>query len=162
MLVTTKSQFKRSHVVTLYYNNSTANFWPMLTKLIPLDIELNPGLISAPTFEKPIYIMGDFNCNILNNETRNSKALLDFCRSFNFSQLITSPTRTTDVSKSLLGIILASNLKKVQKAKVFRSSINDHDLVLKRLRLQPEALRITIQTHFQMMYLKYLGPVSKP
>ena len=59
VLVTTKSQFKRSHVVTLHYNNSTANFWPMLTKLMPFDIELNPGLISAPTFDKPIYIMGD-------------------------------------------------------------------------------------------------------
>ena len=94
MLVTTKSKFKSSHVVTLHYNNSTAAFWPML-KLMPFDIELNPGPISALTFDKPIYIMGDFNCNILNNETRNSKALLDFCR----------------FSKSLLSIILVSNLR---------------------------------------------------
>ena len=100
-------------------------------------IKLDPSLvISALTFDKPIYIMGDFNCNILNNETRNSKALLDFCRPFNFSQLITSPTRTTDVSKSLLDIILASNLKQVQKAKVLRSSISDHDLVFAVLRLK--------------------------
>ena len=94
VLVTTKSQFKRSHAVTLYYNNSTATIWPML-KLMPFDIELNPGPISALTFDKPIYIMGDFNCNILNNKTRKSKALLDFCR----------------FSKSLLSIILVSNLR---------------------------------------------------
>ena len=121
----------------------------MLTNLMPFDIELNPGPISAPTFDKPIYIMGDFNCNILNNETRNSKALLDFCRSFNFAQLITSPTRTTDVSKSLLGIILASNLKKVLKAKVLRSSINDHDLVFVVLLLKkarPKATYITTRS----------------
>ena len=121
----------------------------MLTNLMPFDIELNPGPISAPTFDKPIYIMGDFNCNILNNETRNSKALLDFCRSFNFSQLITSTTRTTDVSKSLLGITFASNLKKVQKAKVLRSSINDHDLVFVVLLLKkarPKATYITTRS----------------
>ena len=103
VLVTTKSKFKCSHVVTPYYNNS-------MLKLMPFDIELNPCPISALTFKKPIYIMGDFNCSILNNETRNLKALLDFCRSFNFSQLITSSTRTTDVSKSLLGIKLYKKL----------------------------------------------------
>ena len=35
-LVTTKSKFKCSHVVTPYYNNS-------MLKLMPFDMELNPG-----------------------------------------------------------------------------------------------------------------------
>ena len=64
MLVTTKSKFKSSHVVTLHYNNSTAAFWPML-KLMPFDIELNPGPISALTFDKPIYIMGDYTLIVI-------------------------------------------------------------------------------------------------
>ena len=36
VLVTTKSKFKCSHVVTPYYNNS-------MLKLMPFDMELNPG-----------------------------------------------------------------------------------------------------------------------
>ena len=41
VLVTTKSKFKSSHAVTMYYNNFTATFRPMLKLMF--DIELNPG-----------------------------------------------------------------------------------------------------------------------
>ena len=53
------------------------------------------------------------------------------------------------ISKSLLDTILSSNLKLVQKAKVLRSSISDHDLFFAVLRLKkarPQATYITTRS----------------
>ena len=80
--------------------------------------------------------------SILNSDSRDARALVDFYRSYNLSQLSDTPTRITESSKSLLDVILASHVNQVLKAKVIESSISDHDLVcallcLKKLRPKP-------------------------
>ena len=45
----------------------------------------------------PIYILGDLNCNLLNGDSRDVRALVDFYRSYNLSQLVDRrPTRITE------------------------------------------------------------------
>ena len=109
---------------------------PPNTTLICFDADLTPSFISASLLGKPIYILGDLNCNLLINENPASQALLNFCRSFNLSQLITKPTRITDSTKPLLDVIIVSNMRQVLKSKVLQSSISDHDLVYVVLRLK--------------------------
>ena len=80
--------------------------------------------------------------SILNSDSRDARALVDFYRSYNLSQLSDTPTRITESSKSLLDVILATHVNQVLKAKVIDSSISDHDLVcallcLKKLRPKP-------------------------
>ena len=101
-----------------------------------LDSDLITSYISALTLSHPIYILGDLNCNLLKTDNRDAKALNKFCHSYNLTQLINSPTRVTEGSKSLLDVIIVSETKQVQKAGVMESSISDHDLVYVALRLK--------------------------
>ena len=84
----------------------------------------------------PIYLLGDLNCRLEDSNNPEAKALINFCRSYNLSILITTPTRVTETSKSTLDVILASDTKQVQKATVMENSIGDHDLVYVTLRLK--------------------------
>ena len=75
-----------------------------------------------------IFVIGDLNCNLL-NDNYEAKALLEFCSIFKLSQLINSPTRTTESSQSLIDVIMATNNKLVGSSGVLTSSISDHNLI---------------------------------
>ena len=50
-----------------------------------------------------VLITGDLNADVLpGSSCLESRALMDLCNSFNLSQLVTKPTRTTDTSKTLI------------------------------------------------------------
>ena len=104
---------------------------PLDTTLTCLEGDLTATLIYA---DKPMYIMGNLNCNPLNAECNETKSLTSFCESFNLSQLIASPTRVTDSSSSLIGVILTSQSKQVIKAGVIDCLIIFVDLRLKASR----------------------------
>ena len=78
------------------------------------------------------------NCNLLDLNIPESQALIEFCQSFNLSQVVTKPTRLADKSESLLDVILVSNANQVLESDVLISSISDHDLVYLKLRLKRE------------------------
>ena len=86
----------------------------------------------------PIYLLGDMNCHLESSDSLDAKALLNFCRSYNLSQLITTSTRVTETTSSILDIILASDTKRVLNVMVLESSISDHDLVYITLKLKKE------------------------
>ena len=53
-----------------------------------------------------------------------------------YHNLLRPPTRVTAFSKSLLDVILVSDMKQVQKANVMHCSVSDHDLIYVMLRLK--------------------------
>lgn len=61
---------------------------------------------------------------------------MDFCNSFNLTELIERPIRITETSESLIDVILASNESLVSKTNVFVNSINDHELIVASLNLR--------------------------
>ena len=99
-----------------------------------------------PSFNKPIYLLGDINCRLENTDNAEAKALINFCLSYNLSQLITIPTRVTENSKSILDIILVSHTKQVQRAKVMKSRISDNDLVCVTLKLKKARCKLVYFT----------------
>ena len=122
---------------------------PPDTPLTCWENDLTTTLIYALSLDKPVYIMGDLNCNLLSTECRELKSLTSFYESFNLSQLIAAPTRVTESSWSLLDVILASQTKQVVKAGVMDSSISDHDMVFSILHLkvsQPKTTHITTRS----------------
>ena len=56
------------------------------------DTDLTPSFIAASLHNKPIHILGDLNCNLLNPENPDSGALLEFCHLYNLSQMVKAPT----------------------------------------------------------------------
>ena len=70
---------------------------PTDTSLCCFDTDLSGTLTSALSLNKPIYIIGDLNCNVLNTNDPGQSALLNFCNCFNLTQLVEEPTRITDI-----------------------------------------------------------------
>ena len=62
----------------------------------------------ALTYGKEVFIVGELNCDML-KITQEANALKDFCSSLNLTQLITSPTRVTPQSSTLIDVIMTSN-----------------------------------------------------
>ena len=111
---------------------------PPNTSINCLDNELSIRLVEALYLNKPIFILGDLNCNMLNANDPLFQALTTFCLAFNLSQLVHQPTRVTETSKSLLDILLVSNKNLVIETKVIPVSISDHDLIYATLKLKKE------------------------
>ena len=70
--------------------------------------------IEAFMMQPQIVIMGDLNCNLLNNSSVDAKALLNTCNELNLSQIIEEPTRITAQTRSLLDVIMITPLSKVK------------------------------------------------
>ena len=85
---------------------------------------------------------GDLNCNLLSDDYE-SRALLDFCTTFNLTQLINLPTRITESSQSLIGVIMTTNKEIVTSSGVLTLSISDHNLIYLSLGTKVGIVNIT-------------------
>jgi len=80
---------------------------------------------------KETIILGDFNCDHL-NETSNdgNTVLLKVLNTiYGFEQLINEPTRTTQTSSTLIDLVLTNHPEKITKSGVVQLGISDHDLI---------------------------------
>ena len=104
----------------------------------PLDCfenSLKPQYVHAVSMRKPIIILGDLNCNMLNTTSREYKSLTEMTSELNLKQIIESPTRITDISQSLIDVILVSSPNTVRDSGVLNCS--DHLPVYVTLKLKP-------------------------
>jgi len=88
------------------------------------------------SFNVPILILGDLTHNLLRLNEPEPKALLDFCNCFNLTQVINQPTWITELSTSLLDVVLTNNKDLITETKVVPHSISDHDLIIGTLHLK--------------------------
>jgi hypothetical protein len=72
-----------------------------------LETNLKPSFVQALLLNKPIFILGDLNCNVMKDCPENT-ALGNFMFEMNLNQLIITPTRITDTSESLIDVIITS------------------------------------------------------
>jgi len=103
------------------------------TEDVPLNCfesDFNFTLTSAMSFNVPIFISGDLNCNILRPSEPEPKELLDFCNCFNLTQAVNKPTRITQLSMGLLDVILTNNKELIMDTKVAAHSIGDDELII--------------------------------
>lgn len=136
---------------------------PPSSTLDCFDNKLCDALTSAMPMNKPIYILGDLNCNLLNSSDPASQVLVNFCTSFNLSQMITQPTRVTESSATLIDVILTSHENLIIDTKVIPSSISDHDLIcaiLKLKRQRPKPVYITTRTFKNYQQDDFLRDIS--
>ena len=87
-----------------------------------------------------IFVLGNLNCDLLKSCCEGN-TLKDLCETLNLTQLVTTPTRVTPQSSSLIDVILATNTSVVKESIVVEYHISDHYLTeistlqLRRLRL---------------------------
>ena len=52
--------------------------------------------------------------------------------------MVSSPTRVTDSTATLLDVIITTNANQIREVKIIESSVSDHDLVYAILRLKKQ------------------------
>ena len=76
---------------------------------------------------KEIYLMGDFNINLMNYDTdRSVKDFVDFMYSFGLFSLVNKPTRITEISATLIDTIFTNCIQNEFSSGIICSDISDH------------------------------------
>ena len=92
-----------------------------------------------------VIILGDLICNRIGGDPEGN-AQSDFCSTFGLSQLVTTATRVTEKSKSLIDVALTTNENTIDACDVIQSAISDHSLVSLTLKLKTPRPRISFVT----------------
>ena len=82
-----------------------------------------------------MFFIGDLNCDILKN-SQESRVCANLCSSLNLTQLISTPTRVTPQSSTLIDVIMTTNTAFVAESGVMDNHINDHYLIFTELKLK--------------------------
>jgi hypothetical protein len=130
---------------------------PPDTSLSCFETDFSETLTSALSFNKPIYILGDLNCNVLDANDPVQCALSNFCTCFNLTQMVDNPTRVTEHSRTLIDVNLTSSENNIKQTKVIPNSISDHDIVmsilaLKKCRPKPVYVSVRSLKHYNKDY----------
>ena len=113
-----------------------ATYKPPECPIISFTDDFSDNYMKALSFGKDVFILGDLNCNLLKN-CPEGNALNDLCATLNLKQLVTSPTRVTEHSSSLIDVILASNIALVIDTKAMETlHISDDFLIYSVLNIK--------------------------
>ena len=85
-------------------------------------------VMSVSTAEdKEMILAGDLNCSYMKSSHNMSlKNIIDEC---NLKQMISSPTRVTKNTQTLIDIMACSHANHIARTGVYSTSISDHDLI---------------------------------
>ena len=120
---------------------------------IKLDSIIDSAL--AQTQSSEIILLGDFNCDFIAKRSpcNVTKQLKSLFKSYNFSQLIESPTRTVPGSSTLLDLIVTNCPSVISSCGVLSSGLSDHDMIYCVRKLHCKKLPAEIKTFRN--YAKY-------
>lgn len=79
--------------------------------------------------KQTVILMGDLNLNRMDTNKREGKLLIDLEESFNLTCLINSSTRITNVSSTLIDVLLTNRPVYFIKSGTFDPEISDHCLI---------------------------------
>ena len=95
--------------------------------------KLTSAIFNTDNFNnQEVYILGDININLITDKNYVSngiKRYTEFCSTHGLKQLITSPTRITEKSSTLLDHILTNSKDKVSQSGVVDLGVSDHQLI---------------------------------
>lgn len=115
------------------------------------------------TNRKNIIILGDFNSDLLSKynskeSTQAGKNMKRVLKAFDFHNKITTPTRISESSKTLIDLIVLSdkikNSNKITRSGTFEPAISDHKLVycvlnIQKIHNKPQLKHIKDRKRFQ-------------
>ena len=80
--------------------------------------------------DKEFYLLGDLNVNILDNSNNDTIHLFSIMEQYQLTQTITSPTRMTITSSSLLDVCITSTPERLIVSRVVPTAISDHYMIV--------------------------------
>ena len=119
-----------------------------------------------------MHILGDLNINLINNQkhTPNGiKRYQEFCSLHGLKQLISSPTRITDNSSSLLDHVLTNSTDRISQSGVVDTGLSDYQLIyctrkVNRTKFNTHKYIRTrsLKNYSQSSYLEKLNEINFP
>ena len=99
---------------------------------------------------KEVIVMGDFNVNYLNATNKDFKTTIN---TLGYKQIVTTATRTTENSSTLIDIILTNTATNISEVSVFALSLSDHDMVVctrkvNRFKFEPQTIKCRNYSHY--------------
>ena len=91
---------------------------------------------------KPVFILGDFNDDLLKADNKMSKLV----NNLKLYQLVTKPTRITSDSATLIDLLITNNKEMVLDSDVIPSPIGDHEAILVTINLRKPKKQPTLKT----------------
>ena len=86
--------------------------------------------------------MGDTNCDFLDPSNNNTKNLKQILHSFELTQLIKEPARTTATTKTIIDHIITNKPNMVSNSGVISCGISDHDAVFIERNVRAPKLKV--------------------
>ena len=135
--------------------------------------KLSTAISRSNTFDnQEVYILGDLNINLINKQKhiRNGiKRYKEFCSLYGLEQLISTPTRVTMNSSSILDHILTNSTDRVSQSGVIDTGLSDHQLIYCTRKITRTKFNshknITIRSlknYSQDVYLEELNKINFP
>ncbi|KAK9732010.1 hypothetical protein QE152_g13207 [Popillia japonica] len=97
--------------------------------------ELEDSFIICSSVADTIYLVGDFNIDLLKTDCPSNSFFGDFTESLNLEQLIDQPTRVCSNHSSLIDHICVTDSSMILKSGVISSDLSDHDFIYLELNL---------------------------
>ena len=95
--------------------------------------KLSTAISRSNNFDnQEVYILGDVNFHIINKQKHipnGIKRYKEFCSLYGLEQLISTPTRVTENSSSILAHILTDSTDRVSQFGVVDTGLSDHQLI---------------------------------
>ena len=136
--------------------------------------KLSSAISKTSCFDnQEVYILGDLNINLINTQKSHIpngiKRYREFCSLHGLKQLITSPTRITENSSSLLDHVLTNSTDRVSQSGVVDTSLSDHQLIyctrkISRIKFNAHKyIRIrSLKNYNQSLFLEKLNEINFP
>ena len=122
IIIEVKRPRTRSMFIVNWYrppNANVANFQLFETVLERLDLT-----------SRECIILGDMNCDVMKiDKPHHTKRLCEIMKRFNYKQLISSPTRVTKDTGTLIDLIWTNEPEKISRADVIETAFSDHYFV---------------------------------
>lgn len=126
--------------------------------------ELESYITSYLTEYDYVIFGGDFNVDLLNPNSSNSKQIISFLSKYNLNQIISSPTRVTNNASTLIDYIVTSNNDIILEVDVANmEDISDHALVSCKFNIKKEvrkAKMVTYRDYRSFNYENFLNDLN--
>ena len=114
--------YNRSFLVSTWYRPPSAN--------INLFEDYAKFLEKCDNTNKQLLVLGDMNCDYFKNPPDSHTQKLQFLSSiYQLQQLISEPTRVTNMSATLIDLIFTNESHNISKSGVIHIGVSDHSLI---------------------------------
>ena len=127
LVICVEAGSKKFILANIYRPNTAIHNISLAEQLDIFNNELSNLLEQISNLNKPAYICGDMNIDLLKiNAHKPTETYFDNISAFGFLQLITKPTRIVNFSATLIDHLLTNDIKNNYKSGIITSDISDH------------------------------------